>query len=198
MTCLLRPAAVLAGFCLMIALGGPAARAADLFAPGPGAATPYDDPRYAYLYGRDGAAPPPGWSPRRQRPDYYDERPAAPRTARRVPPAWRARACTPRRIVKRRLAAGGWFGFRRAKIVDRHYVGVNASHADGGLYRLTIDRCSGRVIDARLIRGARLYARPDTDRYDDWRGRHNAWPVRPYVRPYAWRWRRDRRLDDWD
>ena len=87
--------------------------------------------------------------------------------------------------------SGGWFAFKHARVVDRHYVGVDASHADGGLYRLSIDRCTGHVVDARLVRGAPLRARPDIDRYDDWRARPNAWPVRPYVRPYAWRWRRD-------
>jgi hypothetical protein len=193
MKALLRPAVLLAAVGLSLCTTGQAATAADLFAPGPRAGSPYDDPRYDYLYGRDDAPPPPGWSRRSPPPRYDDERPLPP-TYRRAPPSWRTGYCTSRRVVKRRLAAGGWSNFERAEIVDRDYVGVDAKHADGGVYRLTIDRCTGNVVDARLIRGAPLYARPDTDRYDDWRGRRDAWPVRPY----AWRWRRDRWRDDWD
>lgn len=193
MNFLLRPAMLLAGFGLSLCMAGPAAIAADLFATGPGAGSPYDDPRYAYLYGRDDVSPPTGWSRRPPPPRYDDERLYPPRRARRPPPSWRTGYCTSRRVVKRRLAAGGWFHFKRAEIVDRHFVGVDAKHADGGVYRLTIDRCTGNVVDARLIRGAPLYVRPDFGRYDDWRGRRNAWPVPPYVRPYAWRWR-----EDWD
>jgi hypothetical protein len=206
MTGVLRSALTLAGIGIVFALGGQAARAADLFTPEPGANSPYDDPRYAYLYGRDGAAsPPPGWTRGRggSRDEYDDERRRPPRKTYREPSSWRTGYCTSRRVVKRRLAAGGWFHFKHAKIVDRDHVGVNANNADGGVYRLTIDRCTGRVVDARLIRGAPLrdhprIARRDLDRYDDWRGRHNAWPVRPDVRPYAWRWQRDRWRDDWD
>lgn len=198
----------LAGLGLAAVLGGAAVQAADLYERG--ARVPYDDPRYAYLYGREGTKPPPGWAPRR-----YGERSDPPhdparlwkhRRAETHPGAWRdryrhagrrkwsdeRRNCTPKDVVRRRLQADGWSGFANPKLIGERYVTAEARHEDGGKYRITLERCTGHLVDAERIGKRRRYADRDRDFFDrfdrdDWRRR-----------PYAWRDDRNDRYGRYD
>lgn len=59
--------------------------------------------------------------------------------------------CVPRHVVRRRLIARGWRDFRRMR-VRRRAVRVLASRPNGMVYRLRIDRCTGVILNARLLR----------------------------------------------
>jgi hypothetical protein len=82
--------------------------------------------------------------------------------------------CIPRDVARDRLRAAGWRGFHAVEPHDR-VVRVKATRPSGRMYDLTIDRCSGEVVDARPIIGRRLgpYAY----------GPRRYWD-RPYYRPY--------------
>lgn len=71
------------------------------------------------------------------------------------PPAYTGRGCVPREVARDRLRAAGWRGFHA---VEPHgnVVLVKARRPSGRLFDLTIDRCSGEVVDARPIYGRRL------------------------------------------
>lgn len=72
-----------------------------------------------------------------------------------LPPAYAERGCIPREAARDRLRAAGWHGFHAIEPHDR-VVLVKASRPSGRMFDLTIDRCSGDVVDARPIYGARL------------------------------------------
>jgi hypothetical protein len=90
------------------------------------------------VYGGKGFAPPSEWSGYRPRVRYEDD-------------------CVPRRIARARLREDGWRDFhdfeRRGDVVL-----VRARRRSGRLFDLTIDRCSGEVVDARRLRGRRDFA----------------------------------------
>ena len=139
--------------------GAGLAAAADLrgYGYGPPHASPYDDPRYSNVYGRADRPVPPGWNGG---------------SAKDPPPRARA-GCPPAHIIWRRLSEQGWYGFFRAELVDENDVETLARHDDGGVYRLTIDRCSGQVVRAKLLS-------PPDDYYDGPRPGGLAWRWRPY------------------
>src|SRR5262249_21320178 len=60
------------------------------------------------------------------------------------------RGCVPRELARDRLRDAGWYDFhgleRREDVVL-----VKARRREGRLYDLTIDRCSGEVVDARPL-----------------------------------------------
>jgi hypothetical protein len=69
------------------------------------------------------------------------------------PPAYGDRGgCIPREVARDRLRAAGWHGFHGLEPHDR-VVLVKASRPSGRMFDLTIDRCSGEVVDARPIYG---------------------------------------------
>jgi hypothetical protein len=74
---------------------------------------------------------------------------AAPRYAYREP------RCVPRRVVRRRLRAQGWYDFYRFRPRGPIMV-VRARRAPGRPFKLTIDRCSGQIVEARALRRWRL------------------------------------------
>lgn len=116
--------------------------------------SPYDDPRYRYLYGEDEpappryAAPPPAY---RYEPSYKDERlPPMP-----VPPRFSehrhaAPGCIPKREIRARLMDRGWGGFHDIEIRGE-VAYVKAQRPSGRMFDLEIDRCSGHVLSARPV-----------------------------------------------
>lgn len=148
-------AAILAGLALVVVMGGAPVRAADLYGYGASPDSPYDDDRYAYLYGRDGRAPPEGWTDRRPQPETWRE-------GRRDGERWR-QGCTPRDIVRRRLEAEGWYKFGTPRLIDQDRVEAIGRNDNGGIFRVVIDRCSGRIVHVRTISPPRV---SDDDDYD--------------------------------
>jgi hypothetical protein len=62
--------------------------------------------------------------------------------------------CVTRRQVRHRLRRQGWFAFRGLEPKGRVLL-VQARGRSGGLFDLTIDRCSGEVIEVRQLEGRR-------------------------------------------
>lgn len=169
MTMRLMAASALAALCLA---GAPAASAADL------SGDPYDDPRYGDVYGdprppafAEPAAPPAEEAfPER----YDDERDPLPYPARkpeRYSERWeepRGFACLPRHVIRHRLQGDGWYDFRDLELQGDVAV-VNARRPSGRPFELRIDRCTGRIVEARALG-------PDYRAYGYGPGRH----LRPY------------------
>jgi hypothetical protein len=199
-----RSAMIAAGLSLATVAGATGVQAADIY--DKGARVPYDDPRYAYLYGRYGTPPPPGWETRRHG-EHYGERsdPAGLWRHRRVethPEAWRerdrrwdrhaevpgGRFCPPKSVVRGRLKAEGWFAFADPEVIDARFVSAEARHETGGRYRITVERCTGRVVGAEPLGRHRRYAERDEDEFFN-RFDHDNRRRRPYA------WGRDDRDD---
>src|SRR5262245_50927530 len=68
------------------------------------------------------------------------------------PYADRGAPCVPREAVRARLFSEGWGDFRDFEPRGR-VVLVQARRPSGRLFDLTIDRCSGEVVDARSAYG---------------------------------------------
>jgi len=97
-------------------------------------------------------------------------RPINERRRRRRPDAFRGlmtpgpnagRECRRPRQVRRRLQRQGWWDFSGLRRSGRHFA-VRARRPNGTVYRLTIERCTGRVLKARPVDGdqaPRLWAR---------------------------------------
>jgi hypothetical protein len=180
---------------LQTAAPAPAA-AADIndpaygYYPKPG--SPYEDPRYADIYGygpRRRPVEPPRYAERAPPPyrDDYAERPRFDWPDREylpprryleplpVPPRFsehdgrrydRRYACTPRHEVKRELHRQGWSDFHEVRL-EGEFAVVRARRPSGRLFELSIDRCSGEIASARPLAEGRPYAW--RDRYEDYR-----------------------------
>lgn len=173
MTMRLMAASALAVLCLA---GAPAASAADL------SGDPYDDPRYGDVYGdprppafAEPAAPPTEEAfPERYSERYDDERTPLPYPSRkpeRYSERWeepRGFACLPRHVIRHRLQGDGWYDFRDLELQGDIAV-VNARRPSGRPFELRIDRCTGRIVEARPLG-------PDHRAYGYGPGR----PLRPY------------------
>lgn len=150
----------------------------------------YDDPRYSDIY-RHPAPPPPRYAAPYPSPpvyrDYYgEERYAAPATA--PPPYYggpapqyegdryqgdrhqgdrRSRvACLPHDEIRDRLRDQGWHSFQDPEVVGD--VGhIRARRPSGRMFELTIDRCSGQILNSQPLEGRRADIPPD------WRYRDN-------------------------
>jgi hypothetical protein len=121
--------------------------------------------------------------PRRYGGPHYDERVEPPRYSYRdeepgyddgrysLPPRRYMRydesACLDKREIRQRLKQHGWGEFHDLEI--RPDVAVfSARRPDGLLYRLQVDRCTGVIVNARLLddgRGWRQGARPYSQTY---------------------------------
>lgn len=117
-------------------LGAPAARAGDLG----GYPPPVEYEGRDYYVPPHAEAPPPGGS--------YKDEPAPP-----PPPRYSQapqRGCVSRHEVEDRLLADGWRDFSAP---ERHGdIGVfRARRPDGRLYELSIERCSGEIVDAHPL-----------------------------------------------
>ncbi len=66
------------------------------------------------------------------------------------PPAYADGRCIPREEARDRLRAAGCRGFHDVEPHDR-VVLVKARRPSGRMFELTIDRCSGEVVDARPL-----------------------------------------------
>jgi hypothetical protein len=115
----------------------------------------YDDQRSADIYRGDAYR---GDAYRRDEPRY--ERYAPPEDFEPAyEPARRADydACVPREVARDRLQADGWGDFRDFERRGR-VVLVQARRPSGRRFDLTIDRCSGEIIEARPLDNFRSYA----------------------------------------
>ncbi len=129
---------------------------------------PYQDPRYSDSYRQ----PPP--------PVYRDERYAPPpafRQEQRYGYDGQRDGCTPREQVRDNLEARGWQDFHDPQPMG-NVVHIRARRPNGRLFDLTLDRCSGEVLQAEVIDN-RAAAAPPLPPPQDWRyGRPS------YERPY--------------
>lgn len=140
------------------------ARAADLYPyAGPPAAkysAPYDDPRYSEIYRHppppapryveryeERYAPPP--PPRHV--ERYDERYAPPPHAYGAPRT--SYRCVSREVARAELERQGWHDFHALQ-PGNEVVHLRARRPNGALFDLTLDRCSGRILDRRYLAAA--------------------------------------------
>lgn len=144
----------------------------------------YEDPRYAYLYGRTPPPPPPTVYAPPPRRYSYDDHPPVPREpvyrdryAYAPPPRegyadrWsydrrpQGRACLSREAAREAIERQGWSDFHDVQVVDHGTAYVKARRPSGRLFELQIDRCSGEVVNARPLEPR---YRPYADR-GEWR-----------------------------
>lgn len=121
----------------------------------------YEDPRYSDIY-RHPPPPPPAYR-HEQRFGGYDGR---------------RDGCTPREQVRDRLEARGWQDFHDPQPMG-NVVHIRARRPNGRLFDLTLDRCSGEVLNAEVIDRRAAAVAPPPPPPEDWRyGRPS------YERPY--------------
>jgi hypothetical protein len=138
-----------AGALAVVAVGAPAARAADLDYGRPDRySSPYDDPRYRELYGE-----PPRYTERYEYQERSNTYPApTPYAYRDGPPRYTedyryGHDCLPRHEVRRRLRLEGWSDFHDVELRANTAL-LRARRLNGDLYDLKVDRCTGSVISA--------------------------------------------------
>jgi hypothetical protein len=156
------------------------ARAADLDeGPPPDRYGAYEDPRYSDMYAHPrppayvpppnghhyGEAPvPPGYVYRgyQDEDDRYDSRG---RYAYAEPPPPYARGCAPREEIKERLLRQGWRDFRDAE--ERgELVTIIARRPSGRPFALTVERCSGEIVNARPLDQSQFAYGPPLRRWE--------------------------------
>jgi hypothetical protein len=98
---------------------------------------------------------PPGYA-QRDRGEDYDRDDYRRPYAYATPPAY-GRACTPHEAIKERLLRGGWSHFRDAEQRGEFAI-IIAMRPDGQPFALTLDRCSGEVVNARPLGGQGHFA----------------------------------------
>jgi hypothetical protein len=98
---------------------------------------------YEPPYNEYGEGPPPPPRDRYAPDDDYGPQP---------PPRLVERGCVPRELARDRLRDAGWYDFHGLE-PRGEVVLVQARRPSGRLFNLTIDRCSGRVVDARPAYG---------------------------------------------
>jgi hypothetical protein len=134
--------------------------AADLWEP-PRGGQAYEDSRYGDVYGEERSEEQ-GYDARDAR-DF--EPPYRPRTAlrdERYEPPYDtgnrfANGCVPHLLVRDRLREAGWSDFRDLE-PRGGVVLVEARRPSGRPFELTIDRCSGAIVEARPLSDGRSYA----------------------------------------
>jgi hypothetical protein len=122
---------------------------------------PYDDPRYSDVYKHP--APPPRYAaPVPPAPVYPPQHYAPP------PPAYYGPAprfghappdCLPRHLIRQKLEGRGWRDFHDVQ-VSGNVAHTRARRPHGGLFDLTVDRCTGEVLQAEAIQDRHAYAPP--------------------------------------
>jgi hypothetical protein len=129
----------------------------------------YEDPRYADMYAHPQPPPayvpppsryaspvPQGYAPpvppgyvHRDYGDDYDGDDYRDRYAYGRPPAY-GPSCAPHEVIKERLVREGWHNFR--DVEDRgEFATILARRPDGRPFALTLDRCSGEIVNARPL-----------------------------------------------
>lgn len=121
----------------------------------PGSA--YEDPRYSDIYRHPTPQPLP---PRYSEP-YYAPPAAPPPFAYREPqhyappPPYRnegriAGNCLPRHVIRDRLESRGWHDFHDPQVAG-NVAHIRARRPNGRLFDLTVDRCTGEILQAEVI-----------------------------------------------
>lgn len=172
---------------LLCALAPVAASAADLYdgrGPSDRRAYVYEDPRYADIYREPRRAetppPPPGYRPVPPPPSPYAYRVEPPRyvdppryseAPRYAPPPRyvephrhaepearyaRPEHCTDKEEIRSRLIEGGWRDFHDPQVRGPAAF-IKARRANGDLYELRVDRCTGEVTFAQFLERGREY-----------------------------------------
>jgi hypothetical protein len=119
--------------------------------------SPYDDPRYGDAYTPGYASPPRDFEPAGPPPVRYTDRDDADDFGG-PPDRWEPiDGCVPRRVIRARLLSDGWNDFDNLEPHGK-VVLVTARSPAGRPFDLTIDRCTGDIVDARPIAGRRDYA----------------------------------------
>ena len=152
---------VLAASLLAAASATTTVRAADLDeGPPPDRYGAYEDPRYTDMYAHPqpppAYLPPPRYAPpvppgyiHRDYGDDYDRDDYRRPYAYSTPPDY-GRACAPREVIRERLLREGWHHFRDAE--ERgEFATIIARRPDGQPFALTVDRCSGEIVNARPL-----------------------------------------------
>lgn len=123
--------------------------------------SPYDDPRYAYMYGRSQrpTLPYPDGPPLRR----YDGPYNAPRAAVPYHP------CMSRPEIRRHASLQGWDVLRWQDITRTTATFVAERRVDGRIFDVTVDRCSAQLLAVSPVRA----------RYESY-----AWRRRIYDRPF--------------
>jgi hypothetical protein len=117
-------------------------------------------PRYAEPYYAPPAAPPPYAY---REPQHYAPPPPPYRNEGRI-----AGDCLPRHIIRQRLEGRGWHDFHDPQVAG-NVAHIRARRPNGNLFDLTVDRCTGEVLQAQLIdqRSALAPMPPPDWRYRD-------------------------------
>lgn len=158
--------------------------AADLPYPDGRYGQAYEDPRYGDIYGIPPpahaapayppayAVPPPvasrePYPPYRDPRGYLREMPPPAVFDPRAPQRWNGNqygaACLPRHVVRLELERQGWFELQELERRN-DVVLVRARQPNGRWFDLTVDRCDGSILEARVLERRAAG-------YDDWRQR---------------------------
>jgi hypothetical protein len=105
----------------------------------------YDDHRYTDIYRH-----PPRPRPPVVREEYEEEEYAPPRRYGHGPYRRLAGHCVPREEVRHRLMERGWHDFHGAEPMG-DLASIRARRPSGRLFAITLDRCSGEIVDARPL-----------------------------------------------
>jgi hypothetical protein len=133
------------------------------------AGSPYDDRRYSDIYRHPAPPPPPQYAQ-----PYYAPPPPPPayRQEQRylpAPPPYRndgrtAGNCLPRHVIRDRLESRGWHDFHDPQVAG-NVAHIRARRPNGRLFDLTVDRCTGEVLQAELTDQRAAQAPPPDWRY---------------------------------
>ena len=152
---------------------GVSAQAADLSEAYPGSGTPYDDPRYGDIYRhplppRYATPAPQPYAPQAYPPPEYREEYRENYREQRgylrdmnPPPAHYGSACLPKHVIRDNLERRGWQDFQDLE-AHGNVVQVRARRPSGRAFDLSVDRCSGQVLEARPVERRAAHA-------DQWR-----------------------------
>ena len=125
----------------------------------------HEDPRYSDIYRHPAPLPPPVYREER----YIPAPPPPYRQEQRYGNDVRRDGCVPRELVRDRLESRGWQDFHDPQPMG-NVVHIRARRPNGRLFDLTLDRCSGEVLQVEVIdhRAADVVP-PPTMPPQDWR-----------------------------
>jgi hypothetical protein len=109
----------------------------------------YDDPRYKDIYRHPDRSPYAAYRDDDDDNDDDDYRPHPRHAYADRGPAYGDR-CVPREMIKRQLLGEGWHDFHDPDLRG-DLASVRARRPSGRLFDLTIDRCTGEIVEARPL-----------------------------------------------